>query len=78
MTANIRLQTQIQYTLEQAKPRFFWFTAIFSKLVSSMRNVVDMAASVVILDDDDDGTVADGYEALLASSRSDFIFSRFR
>ncbi|MGE8368623.1 fatty acid--CoA ligase [Cupriavidus sp.] len=78
MTANIRLSPQqIQYTLEQAKPKVLLVHRDFLELVSSMRNVVDMAASVVILDDDDDGTVADGYEALLASSRSDFIFPDF-
>ncbi|SDC97035.1 fatty-acyl-CoA synthase [Cupriavidus sp. YR651] len=77
MTANIRLSPQqIQYTLEQSKPKVLLVHRDFLELVSSLRGVVD-AAAMVILDDGDDGTAADGYEALLAGSRPDFVFPDF-
>ncbi|EHP41017.1 AMP-dependent synthetase and ligase [Cupriavidus basilensis OR16] len=78
MTANIRLSPQqLQYTLEQSKPKVLLVHRDFLELVESFSEVVRNAKCLLILDDEDDCTAAGGYEALLARSRADFRFPDF-
>ncbi len=78
MTANIRLGfQQLQDTLQQAGPRVLLVHRDFLELVQAMPEVLAVARHVVVLDDHDDTSDANGYEALLAQGSPGFEFPDF-
>ena len=78
MTANIRLGfEQLQYTLQHAAPHVLLVHRDFLETVRAMPEVLAAAHRVVVLDDGDDASDANGYEALLAQGAPGFVFPDF-